>query len=129
MKIFALINDGYQVIYHKDLSIINDWKYIYQEHFAILRVFELEVPEEKILDNFDLLMNYGFDKRLMAQSLYENEAAEKNYTIKIKNKMAYLDELCEDQDNIVLELSEDEKIIISATRKYIKEKSKNYGNY
>lgn len=127
MKVFALINDGYHVVCHEDISIVEDWKYIYQEHFAILKIFEIEVPNEEVPVGCDLFINFSFNKRDIAQDLYVMETGNKDYTIKVKNGVAYVKE-CNDKIENVLNLSHDERVIISATRKYMKEKSKEYGN-
>ena len=127
MKVFALINDGYQVVYHENISVIEDWKYIYQEHFTILKVFEIEVPDEEIPIGCDLFINFSFNKRDIAQELYENEEDNKSYIIKVKGGLAYIDE-CNNDSKEILNLTAEERVILKTTRKYMKEKSKKYGN-
>lgn len=125
MKIFALINDGYKIIYHKDYSIVEDWKYIYQENFAILRIFEIDV-EEDIIENDNLSINFNFNKKDIPQSEYSSEKEIKNYAIRFENGIGYIDEVNTNKN--LLDLTLEEKVIINVTRKHIKNREK-HGNY
>ena len=80
MKIFALINDGYKIIYHKDYSIVEDWKYIYQENFAILRIFEIDVEEDNESDDINLVLEETQKLRVQLND-YEKELIDMNESV------------------------------------------------
>lgn len=127
MKLYGAINDGYRFIYSNKKSVIEDWLYMFQENFCILKVFEIEVPEtEKIIKENYLLINISFDKRKIKQEEYI-DIAQKKVGVILNNGIGlivlYEENQCKNENIIYLE--EEEQIILMATRCLIDKKDKN----
>lgn len=122
MKIFGAINDGYRFIYSEDETIVQDWLYVNQEHFCILKVFSIDVAENTIIkQDSDLHLNYCFDKRNIPQEIYKkcmNEELLMELGVVFNQGIAYLEEIQKNSEALTLKLNYEEKIILKATRNY-----------
>lgn len=125
MKIFGAINDGYRFIYSQDETIMKDWLYVNQEHFCILKIFNLDVEETEFLKTDSHLdINYKFDKRKITQKEYKDlENDNFNHGILVifedgLGKIVETEVTKENEQFFMLKLTHEEKVILNATRNH-----------
>lgn len=127
MKLYGAINDGYRFIYSNKRFVIEDWLYIYQENFCILKIFEIEVPETtKIIKENDLLINFEFDKRKIKQEEYI-DIDSKNIEVIFEDGLGLilLTEKIQLKKENTIYLENEEQVILMATRNSVKKKERN----
>lgn len=127
MKLYGAINDAYRFIYSNKRFVIEDWLYIYQENFCILKIFEIEVPETtKIIKENDLLINFEFDKRKIKQEEYVN-IVQKNIEVILEDGLGLvlLTEKNQLKKENTIYLENEEQVILMTTRDSVKKKERN----
>lgn len=129
MIVYGAINDGYRFIYSTQKSIVEDWLYIYQENFCMLKVWEIEVPETNyFIAHDDLRINTSFNKNHIKQEDYKQILPIKTGIIFINGLALVVPESIEPLDIkwYSIDLDKEEQIILVATRKFLAEqKGKN----
>ena len=125
MKLFGAINDGYRFIYSTQKENVEDWLSIYPNNFCILKVFELEVEENKsFYENNDLFINLNFNKTHIPQNDYIIVPQEK-LCIVFSNELAMVTPInyrFSTQEYYEISLNEIEYAILNASRNYLMRK-------
>lgn len=130
MKIYGAINDGYRFIYSLEKWIVEDWLFVYPNHFCILKVFEIEIDDDTyLMKHNDLDINIDFNKKSIPQESYNNTSknlVKKPIFVLLNNGKAHIE--IEKSSGVNLELTHEEQVILKTTRQLKCEKEL-YGNH